>query len=762
MNMHRLPPTSRDMMPALPDSGRGVDMPYRGGAAPEFESRESPLRTTLLRYLNLGLKHKLLIACFCAAAIFAGFVVTFMTIKLYSASTTVKIDRAAPKVLKDQSQLEGGADPQFYQTQYELIKSRSLAERVATSLNLGQTDFVAGGTPSLWSRLLGRGSGPGQVAADAALVQARQGQAVGQIMNGLAVQPVALSSLVRIRYTSDSPHWAQAISIAVADQYERSTLDRRFTASKHARDFLEERLQELKLKLQDSEKQLIAYAQKEGIVNVDDKQPEAAAALQGVQNALAAAVMERIKTEQLWQQAEADTGMGLPQIMNDGLIQAARGRMATLQATYQDKLNVLKPAYPEMLALKTQINETEKQIRTQIALVKKSIQAQYEAARAQEVALLQKVEQTKAQVLDQRGRSVEYTILLREVDTNRSLYDGLLQQFREMGVAGDVDTNNVSIIDKAQLPSVPDSPSLPKNLMISLLLGLLGAAGVIAVREALDDTFKSVEDLEEGLGLSVLGVTPLYVDATGKSSPIQEVMTDPTSPLAEAYRSLRTALQFSTADGAPKTLLVTSSQPGEGKSTTSAALAVNFAQLGQRVLLIDADMRNPSMHKLLKLDNSVGLSTFLSGTTEASQLVKGCSIDGVTFMGTGPLPPNPAELLARPRFASLLSTASETFDIIIIDGPPVMGLADVPIITSMVEGTLLVVETARTRRAIVRDAVKRLSFARARLVGVVLNKFDPSKAGYSYGYGYGYGYAYGGSNYFSYGGKKSLPELTDS
>lgn len=756
MNMHNLPPHGRDALPALAESRRDVDG-YRGGAAPEFDSRESPLRATLLKYINLAFKHKLMIACFCVAALFAGFVVTYMTTKLYAASTTVKIDRAAPKVLKAESQLEGGADPQFYQTQYELIKSRSLAERVAISLNLGQSDFVAGGAPTLWERLLGR---PAAAARDAVQIQARQEQAVSQIMAGLSVQPVALSSLVRIGFTGPDPRWAQRISIAVAENYERSTLDRRFGASKHARDFLDERLQELKLKLQESEKQLIAYAQKEGIVNVDDKQPQVAAALQGVQNALAGAVMDRIKLEQLWQQAQAGDGMGLPQVMSDGLIQGARGRLATLNATYQDKLNVLKPAFPEMVALKAQINETEKQVRAQVGLVRKSIQSQYEAARAQEAALTEKVEQVKADVLELRGRSVEYTILLREVDTARTLYDGLLQQFRELGVVGDVDTNNVSIIDKAQVPGAPASPSLSKNLMISLLLGLMGAAAVIAVREALDDTFKSAEDLEDGLGLSVLGVAPMFVDAAGHGSPIAEVLADPMSPMAEAYRSLRTALQFSTEDGAPKTLLVTSSQPGEGKSTTSAALAINFAQLGQRVLLIDADMRNPSLHKVLKVENAAGLSNFLSGASDASQLVKKCQIDGVTFMGTGPLPPNPAELLARPRFASLLATASETFDVIIIDGPPVMGLADAPIIASKVSGTLLIVETGRTRRAIVRDALKRLDFARARMVGVLLNKFDPSKAGYSYGYGYGYGYAYGGTNYFSYGGqKKPAPEL---
>ena len=757
MNYHRLPAAAtRTSLPAFIEPARGLE-PFYHADGQEPEARASQFRAILLKGLHLLLKYKLLFACSCCLALLIGLVVTFLATKIYSATTTVKIDRAVPKILNTQTSfVESSSEPGFWQTQIELIKSRSLAERVATSLNLAQSDFVGAGPPSLWSRITRRDTAK---KVDAAGLQARQAQAVGKIMGGLSVQPVALSSLVRIRYQGTDPNWAQRISIAVAEQFERSTLDRRFSASRHARAFLEERLQQLKIKLQDSEKQLVDYAQQRGIVNVDDKQPEAVANLQAIQNALSAAVTERLKREQLWLLAQSAHSIALPQAMNDKVIQGARDRIGTLKASYQEKLSVLKPAFPEMVALRAQITESEKQIEGALELIKQTIKAEYESARAQELALIEKLEQVKGEVLESRGRSIEYTILRREADTARSLYDGLLQQYRELGVAGEVDTNNISIIDRAQRPGGPISPSLHYNLVVAFALGLLGAGAVAGVREVLDDTFKTAEDVEEALRLPVLGLAPLVPQAKVERTVFEEVTTDFTSAISEAYRSLRTALQFSTEEGVPKALLVTSSRPGEGKSTAAACLAINFAQLGIRVLLIDGDLRNPSMHTVLGVENSAGLTNYLAGANEASDLVKPSGTEGLTLLTSGPRPPNPAELLASPRFASLLTTAAESFDVVIVDGPPVMGLADSPIIASVVSGTLLVIEAGGTRRAVVQDALKRLNFARARVLGALLNKFDARKAGHTYGHGgYAYGYGNGGagtSDYYSYGGKSN-------
>ena len=278
--------------------------------------------------------------------------------------------------------------------------------------------------------------------------------------------------------------------------------------------------------------------------------------------------------------------------------------------------------------------------------------------------------------------------------------------------------------------------------MIAFGLGLFGAAAVAGVREVLDDTFKAAEDIEDVLRIPVLGLAPAVAQAKAQRTVFEEVTTDFTSAISEAYRSLRTALQFSTEEGVPKTLLVTSARPGEGKSTAAACLAVNFAQLGMRVLLIDGDLRNPSMHLVLGVENNAGLTNYLAGANEASELVKPSGTEGLTLLTSGPRPPNPAELLAGPRFPTLLTTAAESFDIIIVDGPPIMGLADSPIIASVASGTLLVIEAGGTRRAIVQDALKRLNFARARVLGGLLNKFDAHKAGHTYGYG-GYAYGYG-------------------
>jgi capsular exopolysaccharide synthesis family protein len=686
--------------------------------------------------------------------LFGGIIVTLQTPKIYSASTTMKIDRSVPQVFKSQTtQTEPGwgDETQFYETQYELIRSRALAERVAVALDLAQSDFLRNPQPSLLERLLGAKSDAATPVPDADAIRRRQNMAVGQIMAGLSVQPVGQSSIVRITYSGFDATWAQRVSIAVAEQFEKMTLDMRFSTSTHARDFLQERLDELKLKLEESEKQLIQYAQKEGIVDVDNKQPQVLAEIQGVQSAYSNAVTARLLLEETRRQAQEGDGNSLPQVMSDNLIQSARTKLAQLRASYQDKLTVMKPAFPEMIALQNEISETEKDIRTQIARIKGSINDQYQTAVANEKALGDKVAQLKADALDLRSRSVAYTILMREVDTNRSLYDGVLQQYRELGVASDAQSNNISILDKAELPAGPTSPSLRKYLILALLLGVAAAAAAVWLIELLDDTFKSAEDLEEQLGLPTLGVIPLYRDPAKKKSALSEIMEDPTSPIAESYRSLRTAIQFSTSDGAPRSLLITSARPEEGKSTIAVALAFNFGQLGMRVLLLDADLRNPSVHQVMKLENNIGLSNYLSGAHSAladpaSGIVRQTSFPNLSVLTCGPLPPNPAELLAGPRLGVLLTEAAETFDMVIIDAPPIMGLADVPILSTVVDGTILVIEGAKTRRKLVRDALKRLHFARARVVGCVLNKYHAKHAGDGYGY-YGYGYGRAAEKY---------------
>ena len=505
----------------------------------------------------------------------------------------------------------------------------------------------------------------------------------------------------------------------------------------------------MKQRLEESERQLVAYAGQEQIINVPTAdetgastagggQSLTAADLVALNSALASAKGERIRAEQRWRQAQSVSGAGLPEVLQSPSIQSLRQTKAELSASYQQKLNVYKPEYPEMVQLKAQLDEIDSQINAEISNIKSSLRNQYQVALAQERSLSGHVSGLKSDVLDLRNRSIQYNILQREVDTNRTLYDGLLQRYKEIGVAGGVGTNNISIVDRAQTPGSPSRPKPLFNLGLGAMIGLLIGVMLAFVLEALDDTIKSVEDLEGKLGLASLGVVPVLAKG---ATPEQE-LADPRSPFSEAYYSIRTSLQFSTTDGVPRSLFVTSARPAEGKSTTSIALARNFARLGMRVLLIDGDLRNPSLHRSLGLDNSAGFSTALTGAGVLTDVMQVSDLPNMMVITAGPLPPNPAELLATGRLRAFVTEAESQFDLVVIDGPPVMGFADAPLLGAVIGGTLLIVSAGATRRGVVRTAVERLRVGRARLLGAILTKFDGRRASAGYGYGYGYGYDY--------------------
>jgi succinoglycan biosynthesis transport protein ExoP len=638
-------------------------------------------------------------------------------------------------------QSSNGAD--FYQTQYELLRSRALAERVVNQLGLaaeGALDAIV--PPSAWSRLralLGSGDAPDKAVAERALAQ-RKLAAVATFQQGLTVEPVRNSRLVQVHYDSRDPAFSVRAANALAEGFMASNLEHGFESSAYAKSYLEDRLQELKLKLEDSERKLVAFAQKEQIISAGAESATLTEQSMGAINAaLGDARKERARVEARWRQAQGASGAALPaDALGNSSIRSLQETRSKLMAEYQDKLRLYKPAYPTMLQLKGQMDELDKQIGAEIANIKSSIRAEYQAALNQESLLAGQLNGLKSDVLDLQGRSIQYNIYKREVDTNRQLYDALLQRYKEIGIAGGVASNNISIVDRA-VAGFKHKPDMKFNLALGLLAGLAIGVLLALLFEYLDDTLKAPEDVEQQLGLSVLGVIPKLKAPTTPAAALE----DPRSAFAESYRSVRTALQFATDEGVPRCLLVTSSTPSEGKSTTALTLARNFAQLGKRVLLIDADLRNPSLHKTLGLQNQLGLSNYLAGAAKANDVLQASGAPGLTLMASGPLPPNPAELLMGPKLLSLLSIAMEKFDQVIVDGPPVMGLADAAILGNACAGTMLVIESGETRIGLARNALKRLVAARSRVVGALLTKYAASHNAASYGYGdYGY-YAYG-------------------
>jgi len=724
---HALVPQQRQVLALPQDAG------HDGAGDDTIDLRE---------YWHIILKRRWSVLGFLGIVFMVVLVATLLTPSTYRASTTLQIERDTIQIVKVEgfAPVESPGDRDFYQTQYELLQSESLAWRVIAQLDLANNATVKRLLqPSPLARLVGMlkpgastskpgaSTSNGQDMEKAALLRWFQG--------GLTIEPVSNSRLVRVQFTSRDPAFSATIVNAMAEGFIASNLERRMDATSYARSFLEDRLQQLKVKLEDSEKELVVYAQKEQIVNVDDKQSLIAQQLQAISTALSGAQKDRIEAEADYRQLQGNGGDASPQVLKSDLVSKLKEKGAELNADYQDKLQILKPDFPTMQRLHSQIGEIDRQISGEVARIKGSVKSSYDAALAKEKMLQQRVVDLTAQVLDLQSRSIKYNILRRDTDTNRQLYDGLLQRYKEIGVAGGVGTNNISVVDRATPPTSRYAPRLGLNLSLAIVLGLFGGVLLAFLFEYLDDTIKTPEDVERQFGLPLLGIIP----KTTKGPPLAN-LDNPRSAFAEAYRSVRTALQFATDKGVPRTLLVTSCGQGEGKSTTVASLAQNFAQLGKRVLVIDADLRKPSMHQLFGIDGSVGLTNYLAGDARPLSMLKPTNTRLLICLCAGPIPPDPAELLAGPKMLSLLSLVGESFDQVIIDGPPVMGIADALLLGNIANGTVLVVESGATRRGYVRGVLRRLLSARAHLLGVVLTKYDARVAGYGQGYGYGYGY----------------------
>jgi len=723
MNKSDIEPTGRAPIWPLAVQPAG-ELALPGDWAQQSYGNAQPLDLNFATLWRIISEWRWLILGAVAVALAGAIILTLIATPLYRATATLEINPPSVEIMENsKAKTGGGDDRQFLATQYGLLQSRSLAERVAQDLNLAsKREFAAQG-------------------ADRAN---RQKAASGTLAGSFHVDPVPNSRLVKISYSSPSAQLAAQVTNSYADNFINSNLERRYEASSYARTFLERQIAKVKAELEKSERQLVVYAQAQGIINTStgekgeggDVSSLQGASLVALNEALATAQTKRIAAEQRYHQATGATAAEV----NEGTA-ALRGQRATLEAEYQEKLVQFQPEYPEMVRLRGKIDALDRAIRQEAGVVaggrSSTLLADYRAAVAEERSLQARVAELKGSVLNLRGRSIQYTILQREVDTNRSLYDALLQRYKEIGVAGGIGTNLVSVVDRAEVPGGAYTPNLMLNLLIGLGIGLAAGIGAALALEFVNDTVKTPDDVRDKLRLASLGVIPKKKG----TEPLSEDLKDQSSPISEAYFSLRTSLQFTTETGAPKSLLITSTRASEGKSSTTLALAQNFARLGHSVLLIDGDLRKPAF--VTGVEPNEGLSKLLTNTDPLSLHVLKTEFKNLSLLPCGPLPPNPAELLASPRLKAVLADAVDHFDMVIVDGPPVLGLADAPLLAGVCRSTLLVVESGKTRTKAAIDAINRLKAAGAHIVGAVLTKFRQQAHGYGYGYSYE-PYRYGG------------------
>ena len=651
---------------------------------------------------------------------------TLLTTPVYQAWVTLEANPPTVTVNEEQSRERETSVTNSYDfvaTQAELLSSKTVAERTAQELNLVNNPDVVPLNLDPSSRLR---------------------IATGQVQGGLKVIKPEEGQIIKFSYDSTSPQLAAMIANGIADSFINASLQRRYEASAYARNFLERQISKTRGDLEHSERALVAYAQSQGIITTAtgaDGQPAGgdSGSLQGeslvtLNKALADATARRVAAEGAYRQARA-TG---PTAEVTASTQILRQQRAQLEADYQQKLTFMKPDHPDMLSLRSQINELDRQIARESDQMSSgrtnTLLSEYRAALSAEHALQARVNQLKGAVLNLRGRSIQYNILQRDVDTNRSLYDALLQRFKEIGVAGGIGLAPVSIVDRADTPTFPFKPNILLNLIAGLGLGLLGGlAGAVGL-EFLNDTIKTREDIRSKLNLACLGMVP----TTGKGSFVEE-LKNPASVVSEAYSAVVAALRFSTDTGMPRVLFVTSTQPTEGKSSTALALAQNCARREKSVLLIDGDLRKPAFRAA---NDRVGLSKLLTTEDSIDEHVVLTQHPGLWLLPSGPVPPNPADLLSTGRIRKVIGEATERFDLIVIDGPPTLGLADAPLLSAAASTILFVVESGKTRTRAAIEALNRLEATGAHVLGAILTKAAGVAFGYRgdrYGYGYGYG-----------------------
>lgn len=699
--------------------------------------RSAPLAFTavrqhdLLHYWQSVWRRKWIALGVLAAAVIASLLYSFSQPTLFRATTTIEIARESARVLDQKDTETQGAvsGAEFYQTQYGLLKSRSLAERVARELRLADNEAFLNGF-----------GGSTDMAATPR--RQREERAIGLLARNLQIVPTRNSGLVDISVDSPDPALSSRLANTMAQDFIKANLQRRFDANSYARNFLERELENTRRKLEQSERDVVNYAAGRQIIELGRGTNEAGRTTAGqslsetdldiLNRKLAEARADRI-TAQAQMEAQRRAGAAASASLADPAITQARARRSELEGEYSKNLATLKPDYPSMVALRQQIDQLSTQINQQAGTVGRGVQSRYEAAKTIEDRLAAQVASLRGDVIGLGRDRIQYNIYQREADTNRALYDSLLERYKEIGVAGSIGTNNVAVVDPALPPGAPFTPRPLLNLLVALVLGgLIGIAAALII-DQLDDAIRSPADVEQAIGAPILGIIPRIPDGDRF-----EQLSDAKSLLSESVSATQMSLRFATDHGVPKSMVLTSANPNEGKTTASLALAAVLAKLGNKVVLVDGDMRNPSIHKMIGTDNAYGLSDVLSGGRQTQDVVRGSQVPNLSIVTSGPIPPNPAELLSAGNLHRLTDHLLEQFDHVIFDAPPVIGLSDSPAIASTTEATIFVISAGQTHARSAVASLRRLMGVNANVLGCLLTKFDQADSGYGYNYNYHY------------------------
>lgn len=650
-------------------------------------------------------------------------------------------------------------DPEpYYQTQYKILKGRDLTRRVVRKLNLQSVPefngtLAAPSSPATWfedvkfyvTALFSRQElppveppKPDETADESALV--------GAFISRVSVDPVRGSRLVDISFTSLDPEFAAKAINTLADEYVDQNLNLKLQTTQNMIEWLDRELASQQKKVEDSERALAEYRAKENALSFDDKQNIVLARLNQLNDAVTKAKTMRVQKEVAYNQLRVlppgATLDSIPAIGQNPSVQGLKTKVADLQSERARLLERYGEKHPQVLNINASLHDTQRQLETETARAAQTLRNEYETANLEEQTYARNLEAAKADAMDMNRKSIGYSVMEREAQSNRQVYEALLQREKELRVASNSRSNNVRITDRAEVPKSPLAPAGRRTWLMSIMIGLVLAVGVAFGLDYMNDTIKTPEDVARRLGLPFLGVVP---SIRGEKHPVLASSHVP-HDFGEAFRALRTALLARYPGAGTKIVVFTSAQPLEGKTTTAVNVAIALAYGGSRVLLVDADMRRPGMHRLLRLVNERGLSQVLAGQARVRDVIQRTVDPNLLAITAGPPPHNPSELLTSERMKTLLTNLEHgPFDWIIIDTPPVLAVTDAVVLAPAVSGVAFVIGAEMTRRRLAERAVETLNATQPKQMAIILNRVDFARNKYYYSRYYGHQY----KNYYA-------------
>jgi succinoglycan biosynthesis transport protein ExoP len=739
----------REMQPAA-----GLDLGRQ--AVPRIYNDLPAQESALGEYLRVLIKRKWVVLT-CLVTIFA--VVAIASLKMtpvYEANGSIAINKPDSTLnFKDSATFSlDYYDPTEMETEVRILQSDLLALQVIKELNLDRQQGFGPKTPGLPSSL---DLAPDPLQAD----PARTSALLGGFKGSLRVSLSPNSRIIEVHYRNADRQMAANVVNTLMQTYRDNNFKTKFESTMQASDWLSKQLVDLQMKVETSQEKLVRYQKQHEILGIDEKQNIITAKLDELNKALTAAESERMNKEAFYRLIESgnpdviassagglDTGGGTQSA--SALMDSLRGKEAELKIQVADLNTQFGPSYPKLAQLNNQLNEIELQIQSEMKKIASKVRGQYMTALQRENMLHDALEKQKQEANKLNESAIEYSLLKRDVETNRQLYEGLLQKLKEAGVSAGLKSNNFQIVDSARVPTYPVEPNIPRNLGFAFVLGLTSGVGLAFLLEGLDNTVRTTEQAQMISGLPPLGMIPLGSKTAregsnskrlvlASSNEAVELITQsrPQSQMAESYRALRTSLLLSNLGAPPKVIMVTSALPQEGKSTTSINCAVVLAQKGVRVLLIDADLRRPSIHKTLGMGPRSGLSNVLTGSTTLEQAITRPEIlPNLHVLPAGTPPPNPAELLASTNMRDVLMELREKYDHIVLDTPPTLSVTDAVVLSPRADAIVLVIRSGHTTKQALRRSRDILMQVNAKVSGVLLNAVDLSSPDYYYYYEY--------------------------